>query len=165
MITCLIFITVSLYDIILWNYFQLVTQYEFYEGVFTENTQYFNAVIHKTCRRQEKFRVLLSTIAQKKKKWQAYLRTCTKAANLHKSLQLVKFCLNMLPHNAANQVLSLWNNQQTIERHRLSAETTKDILTLRFNSKNVSCNQLHTYTCDIPAILKKISSTKKHAGR
>jgi len=37
----------SLYDIILLNYFQLVIQYEFYKGVFTEDTQYFNAVIHK----------------------------------------------------------------------------------------------------------------------
>jgi hypothetical protein len=55
------------------------------------------------------------------------------------------------------------NSQQTIERHRLSAESKKYILTLHFNSKNVSNNQFHTYTCDIPASLKKISSTGQYA--
>lgn len=83
-----------------------------------------------------------------KKKWQAYLRTCTKAANHHKSFHLVQFCLNMPPQNAVNQVLLLW--KQTTERHRLSAESTKHILTLQFNSQNVSHNQFHTYTSDIP---------------
>jgi hypothetical protein len=54
-------------------------------------------------------------------------------------------------------------SQQTTERHRLSIESTKEILTLQYNSKDVSCKQLYTYTCDIPATLKKTVSTEKCA--
>jgi len=37
--------------IIMWNYFQFVIQYELYKGVYTDDTQCFNAVIFKMCRR------------------------------------------------------------------------------------------------------------------
>jgi hypothetical protein len=55
-------------------------------------------------------------------------------------------------------------SQQSKEGHSLSAESTEDILTLQYKSKNVSYKQPYTYICGIPATLKKIGSTEKYAG-
>jgi hypothetical protein len=59
---------------------------------------------HVENKNNSEFCFLLSS----KKKWQVCLRTHTNAANHHKSLQLVQFYRNLPPHNAVNQVLSLW---------------------------------------------------------
>lgn len=77
-------------------------------------------------------------------------------------LKICTYCFAIPGHNAnTERVFSLMRNQWTDSRNSLSPNSIKNILTVQFNFKNVTCTEFYDIYCKTD-LLKKIRSNEKY---
>jgi len=66
------------------------------------------------------------------------------------------------PHNAnVERIFSLMQSQWTKERNKMTVDTIKEILTLQYNFKIMSCGEFYVFLNSNKTMLRKIRSSGK----
>lgn len=97
-------------------------------------------------------------------KWcRFYYKSCKSLEIVSQLLIICQFYFAIPANNATvERIFSLISAQWTKERNRLSIESVKGIIMLRYNFKNYTCPDFYAYLSENQYLLKKIGSFDKY---
>lgn len=80
-------------------------------------------------------------------------------------LKIASYFFSIPGHNAnCERIFSLIEAQWTKERNRLSVETVRDIVSVKFNFKKISCSEFYKYLLrpENSKLLRQIGDSRKY---
>lgn len=95
-------------------------------------------------------------------KWVKYFQTEI-PEKYSEFLTICQYMFSLVGHNAnVERIFNLIESQWSDERNRLSVETIRSLISVKYNYINVSCIDFYKQICSDKALLKQVKSSQKY---